>query len=90
MEKISDIPTFGLKEYIAGLARQHSIRYTRTPDDALAEASTRLAGDEITTDETENLLVALKRAHVIDSATMVSLLGNYLDEKQIASRSDAA
>lgn len=77
-----DIPTAGLAEYIAGLARQHGIRYVRTPDDALADVITRLADDEVVADDTEDLIVALKRSHVIDAATMVSLLGNYLDEKR--------
>jgi hypothetical protein len=33
-------------------------------------------------DEIEDLLVALKRANVIDDKAMVHLLGNYLDEKR--------
>lgn len=76
------IPSTGLAEYIAALARQHGIRYVKTANDALAEVITRLADDEITTDKTEDLIVALKRANVIDGTTMVSLLGSYLDEKR--------
>ena len=89
-EKISDIPTAGLKDYIADLARQHGVSYIKTSTDVFAETITRLADDDITTDDTEDLLVALKRAHVIDAETMVALLGNYLEEKRIASRCDAA
>ena len=66
--------------YIAELATRHHIVYARTPDDALAELATRLADDEIVTDETEDLIVALKRAGVIDGATMGDLLGRHLDE----------
>jgi hypothetical protein len=74
------IPTTDLANYVAALAREHGIRYVKTANDALAEVITRLADDEITTDKTEDLIVALRRANVIDGATMVSLLGNYLDE----------
>ena len=45
-----------------------------------ASAITRLADDHVETDETEDLLVALRRAHVIDGPTMVDLLGRHLDE----------
>ena len=57
------IPTSGVAEYVAELARKHGIQYVRTADDALAEVITRLADDEIETDETEDLIVALSRAH---------------------------
>lgn len=77
-----DIPTTGLAEFIADLARKHGVRYVRTGVDDLADAVTRLSDDVVVPDETEDLIVALKRANVIDSLTMVSLLGNYLDEKR--------
>jgi len=76
------IPTRGLAEYIGDLAREHNVRYVRTPEDALADIITRLADDDVVTDDTEDLIVALKRAHVIDAATMVTLLGRYLDEER--------
>jgi len=66
--------------YVADLARRHGVAYVRTPHDAMAEVITRLADDDIVTDETEDLIVALKRAGVIDGATMVDLLGRHLDE----------
>lgn len=77
-----DIPTTGLVEFIADLARKHGVSYVRTGVDDLADAITRLSDDEVVPDDTENLIVSLKRANVIDSLTMVSILGNYLDEKR--------
>ena len=68
-------------KYVADLALQHGVAYVRTANDALAEAATRLAGDEVITDDTEDLIVAFKRAKAIDAPTMVALLGNFLDEK---------
>lgn len=76
------IPTFKVAEYVVSLAQQHGVRYTRTSGDALAEVVTRLAADQVATDDIEDLIVALKRAHVIDAKTMVALLGNYLDERR--------
>ena len=68
-----------VRRYVAALARRHGVVYAKTSNDALAEVITRLADDAVQTDETEDLLVALKRAHVIDGPTMVSLLGRHLD-----------
>lgn len=75
------IPATGPSKYVDDLARQHNVHYIRTGADALADVITRLADDDVVTDDTENLIVALKRAHVIDVNTMVALLGAYLDER---------
>lgn len=56
--------------------------YIKTPSDYLAEVITNLSDDDVVTDDVEDLIVALKRAHVINAETMVALLGNYLNEKQ--------
>ncbi|MBL3557607.1 MULTISPECIES: hypothetical protein [Marinobacter] len=68
------------KSYVIDLAAQHGIRYQETPADRLAVVATRLAGDEVVTDEIEDLIVALKRAQLITGTQMVELLGRYLDE----------
>ena len=75
------IPSKNLDKYVAELAGKHGVRYVKTANDVLAEVITRLADDVVHTDKTEDLIVALKRANVIDGSTMISLLGNYLDEK---------
>jgi hypothetical protein len=77
-----DIPTVGLREYIADIAKRYGVSYVRTSSDELAEVITRLSGDDVPSDETKDLIVALRRANVIDGPTMVSLLGNYLDENR--------
>lgn len=79
--KLTD-PDSGVAEYIIGLAQQHGVHYNKTPSNELADVITRLAYNEIVSDEIEDLLVALKRAHVIDADTLVALLGNYLKEKK--------
>ena len=70
-----------VSSYVRNIAKQHGVSYLRTPSDELADVVTRLSGDEITTDATEDLIVALKRVNVIDGSTMVSLLGRHLDER---------
>ena len=75
------LPVSSVSSYVANIAKRHGVSYLRTPSDELADVITRLSGDEITTDATEDLIVALKRANVIDGPTMVSLLGSYLDEQ---------
>jgi hypothetical protein len=82
METVSTATRPRTSVYVAELARRHGVVSVRTPHDALAEVITRLSDDEIATDETENLIVALKRAGVIDGATLVDLLGRHLDERR--------
>ena len=76
-----EVPTSGLADFVKNLAHSHGVRYVRSGIDDLADVITRLSDDEVVTDETEDLIVELKRSKVIDSSTMVSLLGNYLDER---------
>jgi hypothetical protein len=80
-QQIANIPASNVAGYITGLAAQHGVTYVKTPLDELAQVITRLADDEVSTDATEDLIVALKRAHVIDVNTMVVLLGRHLDER---------
>ena len=79
---LSHIPSVGVGPFIANLAKRHGVTFAKTGSDAVAGVITRLADDEVITDETEDLIVALRRAHVIDGPTMISLLGHYLDEKR--------
>jgi hypothetical protein len=69
------------KAYVLALAKQVGVRYERTPEDELADVITRLSDDDVVTDEIEELIVALKRAGVINGSEMVALLSQYLDEK---------
>jgi hypothetical protein len=69
--------------YVAELARKHGVVYVRTPDDELADVISRLSDADVVTDETEDLIVALKRAGIINGAEMVSLLGRH-DEVMIS------
>jgi hypothetical protein len=50
------------RERILALARTHGISYRPDPLDDLADAFTRLAGDDVELDDTELLLLALARA----------------------------
>jgi hypothetical protein len=76
-----EIPTVGLAAFVADLARQHGVVYERTGSSALAQAITRLSGDDGAPDPTERLIIALRRAELIDGNTMLTLQGRYLDEK---------
>lgn len=76
----ADIPTTGLGAYIANLAQQYGIVYRKTGSSALAQVITSLADDDVKPDETEKLVIALRRANVISGQMMVLLLGRYFDE----------
>lgn len=70
--------TENIENHIRQLARQNGVTYQRLPDDDIATVATRLAGDEVVTDDVEDLIVALRRANVISGEQMVELLGRYL------------
>jgi hypothetical protein len=77
----TDIPATGLKAYIADLAARHGVTYTKTGISALAGVITHLADDDVTPNETEQLIIGLRRSKVIDGPTMLTIQGRYLDEK---------
>jgi hypothetical protein len=76
----ADLPMTGLSAYIADLAKRHGVVYVKTGSSAMAQMITRLAGDDGNPDETEKLVIALRRANVIAGKTMVTLLGRYFGE----------
>lgn len=68
----------GTRDDIVALAERLGVRYETTPEDALAEIITRLADDEVVTDDIENSIVVLRRAGTINGGEMVDLLGRKL------------
>lgn len=78
---VVDIPTIGLAKYITDLANQHNITYIKTFADEWADTITRLSDDSIEADDIIDLLLALKRAEILNIDDMLSLLVNYLREK---------
>lgn len=77
------IPATGVKEFVESLAAKHGISFDRTPLDDLADAFTRLSDDEVQSDSTMDLIVALRRAKVITSAEMTQIFGRYIDEQKM-------
>jgi hypothetical protein len=74
------IPKTGLRSYVASLAIKHNIQAETSNSSRLARIITTLSGDDVTPDETERLIIGLRKAKIIDNKTMVKILGNYLDE----------
>ena len=73
-------PKTGLRTFIASFAERHGVSSVRSGSSALADIITRLAGDEPKPDNTEKLVIALRRAKVIDGRTMLELLSRYFAE----------
>jgi len=63
---------------VADLAARHGVSYRRTDFDDLAHHISRLSDAEVEPDETENLLIALVRAKIVDEAERARLHGAYL------------
>jgi hypothetical protein len=60
--------------YVSLLAKQHGVIFKPTYSDQWAGAVTRLAGDEITPDATDDLLVALTREGKLSPDEMLDLV----------------
>jgi len=81
------IPSAGVARFVQGLARRFKVAYVPNAMDQWAEAVTRLAGDEVHADDTEDLLVALKRSGKLSIDEMTLLLVNHLRERKQGVRS---
>jgi hypothetical protein len=60
--------------FVRALARRERVVYRAIYADRWAEAVTRLGGDEVTSDATDNLLVALARAGKISASEQLRML----------------
>ena len=54
-----------IREHVHGLAIAHGVVYEETALDQLANAHARLSDNDVTLDETERLIIALRRAGVV-------------------------
>lgn len=81
------IPSAGVARFVQGLARRFKVAYIPNAMDQWAETVTRLAGDEVHADDTEDLLVALKRSGKLSTDEMALLLVNHLRERKQGVRS---
>ncbi len=82
-----NIPSTGVAGFVQGLARRFKVAYVPNAMDQWAETVTRLAGDEVHADDTEDLLVALKRSGKLSTDEMTLLLVNHLRERKQGIRS---
>jgi len=72
----SAVPTAA--EYIRTLAKQHGVSAESTSLDAFAANVSRLSDAEVPGDGVADLVVALKRAGVLDGSQATSLYGDHL------------
>ena len=75
------LPANGTAGFVRDLARRHGVTYRKTKADALADAITRLADDDVRLDEIEGLMIALRRTGVLTADNFVPLQVRYLREK---------
>ncbi|WP_410950955.1 hypothetical protein [Pseudomonas sp. S1(2024)] len=71
-----------MREKIGALASFCGIQYVETNLDRLATVITRLSGDEVELDETERLVISLKRAGVLNKHEALALIGLHIVEKR--------
>ena len=76
-----ELPCTDLAAFVQELALRFNVRYEPTGLDAWAFKVSELAGDTPEVDATTDLLVALKRAHVISGAQLARLTHSYLKER---------
>lgn len=78
---LQDIPASGLEDYIRNLAKKFNVTYIKTYADQWAEAVTKLADDDVQSDDVENTVIALYRKGIISGRDMTTLIISYLREK---------
>lgn len=78
MKTVINLPTSNFRQFILDLAARNNITHTRTICDEWAEAVTRISGDDVHTDEIDDLLVAMKKAGVVSAEEMLQLLIGYM------------
>ncbi|WP_343350970.1 hypothetical protein [Pseudomonas sediminis] len=71
-----------VEEYVRALAAEHGVSLEQDAYANMAQVLTNLGGDDVQLDQVERLLVALKRAGVVQGAEMVLLQAEYLRTKR--------
>ena len=85
MTLITSQVTSDISSLVRSLATANEVNCIRTPVDALAEHFTRLSDDRVDElDETQLLIIALRRAGVIEKNDAMKLQAAYLAENRLA------
>lgn len=74
------IPKKNVSTFIRALAEKNGVNYVESSLDKVARVVTRMAGDDVTPDDVEGLLINLSRKGCIAGAEMMILHSRYLDE----------
>jgi len=82
LKLLDSSPNISAAKFVKKLAQSHKVVYQPTNSDQLAANITRLAGDVVKMDVTELLLIALRRANVVDSKEMINLQVRHLKESK--------
>lgn len=65
---------YTVARYVSAMAQRHGIRFVPTYADRWADTVTRLTGDDVRSDATDDLLVALTRAGKLAPMEMIKLV----------------
>ena len=85
MSLIISQETSNISSLVRSLARANEVDCIRTPVDHMAEHFPRLSNDRVDElDETQLLIIALRRAGVIDKNDAMKLQAAYLAENRLA------
>jgi hypothetical protein len=68
------------RDEILDLAKRHGIIYEETALDRFAKKAAELSDAEATLDDIDHMLVALRRANILDGTTATQLHIRYLNE----------
>lgn len=71
-----------VEKYVRNLAAEHCVTDEQDVYDGMATVLTELSGDDVVLDRVERLLVALKKAGVLEGREMLLLHAEYLAAKR--------
>jgi hypothetical protein len=78
--EVDSLPTTGLSGFVSDLAERYGVAYVRTGLDDWADSVAQVLGDYVEMDETDKLLIALKKAGVIDGRQAARLISSHRRE----------
>ena len=81
-DSLDEYPTSGVASFVSRFAAARGIAYRRTKLDEWCDAITRASGDDVASDATCDLLVALVRSQSLTARQMSRLLTNHLRERK--------
>ena len=80
--EVDSLPTTNVRGFVAELAERYGVMRAKASSLEWGDSVAKVLGDYVELDETERLLVALKKTAVIDGRQVARLIANHFRERK--------